>query len=63
MANKTKRRPQNWDFIVGIIKEVHGIEVKWENKLVANPGSQVKEGMDLIGIKDITNQKYKSREK
>ena len=63
MANKTERRPQNWDFIAGIIKEVHGVEVKWENELVENPGSQVKKGMDLIGIRDITGEKYNKKSK
>ena len=53
MGNKMKRRPENFEFIAGLIKEVHDIEVKWENEMTINPGSQVKKGLDLIGVKQI----------
>ena len=32
-ANKLKRRPQNFVRIQKLIKEVHGIDVEWENEL------------------------------
>ena len=32
-ANRTQQRPQNWEFIKGIIKEVHGVDVEWDGPL------------------------------
>ena len=48
-----KRRPENFENIARIIKEVHGIEVKYENPLQKNPGSVVKKNLEMIGIKQI----------
>ena len=56
MANKLKRRPENFEFIAEIIKQVHHKIVKWDNPITINPGSQVKKGLDLIGVKDITKE-------
>ena len=53
MSNKMKRRPENFENIARIIKEVHGIEVKYENPLQKNPGSVVKKNLEMIGIKQI----------
>lgn len=32
-ANNLKRRPQNFERIQKLIKEVHGIDVEWENEM------------------------------
>jgi len=32
-ANQTKNRPQNWDLVSGIIKDVHGVDVHWDGEL------------------------------
>lgn len=52
-ANKLKRRPQGWQKVKKAIKEVHGIDVVWHGPLYKNPGSQVKKGLETIGIKEI----------
>lgn len=41
-ANKRKRRPEQFQFIADIIKQVHGIEVKWNGPLYG-PGGVVKQ--------------------
>ncbi len=32
-ANQLNQRPENWNFISSIIKEVHGIDVNWDKPL------------------------------
>lgn len=32
-ANNRNIRPQRWDYIKGIIKEVHGVDVTWDGPL------------------------------
>jgi Fe-S-cluster containining protein len=50
-SNRGKRRPQNFARISEIIKEVHGVEVKYENPLVSN--YFVDKQLELIGVKEI----------
>lgn len=32
-ANIANRRPERWDYIKGIIKEVHGVDVVWDGPM------------------------------
>lgn len=32
-ANAMDQRPQNWDYVKGIVKEVHGIDLTWDGPL------------------------------
>lgn len=52
-SNINKRRPQQWDKIKDIIKEVHGIDVEYKGPISKNPGSQIKAELERIGIKEI----------
>jgi len=52
-SNKGKRRPQGWDRITKAIKEVHGIDVTYDNEMKVNPGSQIKKGLEMIGVREI----------
>lgn len=53
-SNRLQRRPQQWDKIKGIIKEVHGIDVEYKGPPVeANPGSQIKRSLEIIGVKEV----------
>jgi Fe-S-cluster containining protein len=54
-SNINKRRPQQWDKIKDIIKEVHGIDVEYKGPIPKNPGSQIKAELERIGIKEINS--------
>ena len=43
-ANFKNQRPENWDYIAGIIKEVHGVDIEWDGPLK----------MQSIKLRDIT---------
>lgn len=34
-ANNLNQRPENWNYIKGIIKEVHGVDVNWDGPLTS----------------------------
>lgn len=50
-SNRAERRPENFDRISKIIKEVHGVEVKYENPLVGH--NFMDSRLELIGVKEI----------
>lgn len=50
-ANNLKRRPQNWERIKRIIKEVHGVDVEWSGPL--NSKVYKKNIENLIKTKEI----------
>lgn len=50
-SNQAKRRPENFAQISEIIKEVHGVEVKYENPLVNN--NKVGARLEQIGVVEI----------
>lgn len=53
-SNRLQRRPQQWDKIKRIVKEVHGIDVEYDGPpLQVNPGSTVSKNLELIGVKEI----------
>ena len=53
-SNRLGRRPQQWDKIKKIIKEVHDINVEYNGPPIeANPGTQIKKSLEIIGVKEI----------
>ena len=50
-SNRAERRPENFARISEIIKEVHGVEVKYENPLVSH--NFIHSRLERIGVKEI----------
>ena len=52
MANKLKRRPQNFKSIKEIIKKVHNVDVEWGGELTTSPYKPRIENMiDVVEVK------------